>query len=195
MLREPVRTCPFSSMGCLHSGTYRHILYLQGCIVQKKKRVTYSPSTYTLLCSAKWKSHLRKYVSVNINKAGPFPWVNLDLKFRIKCWTNWMWSWSEEEVLHEWRDVYTCPQCGLKIQRQQERVHLKGIHRQEGKSTDMEQKVRPCGIIVIVQNITNNINHRYKLENFHNTNPSHHIQTAHDEKTKKTWSSGKRKGC
>lgn len=66
MLKEPVWTCLFSPMGWLHSGTYQHILYLQGRIVRKKKRLTYSPTNNALLCSAKWKSHFRRYVSDNM---------------------------------------------------------------------------------------------------------------------------------
>lgn len=83
---------------------------------------------------------------------------------------DWITYWSEQEVLRERRDISTRPQCGLKIQRQQEQVHRRGVHWQEGKSTDREQKVRPCGIsIIIVQNINNNKSDIWKLVNLWNT--------------------------
>lgn len=68
---------------------------------------------------------------------------------------------GKQEALDEWRDVSTRVQCGLKLHRRRERVHLKSIHRQEGKSTDKERKVRPCGIInIVVQDVINNKNRR-----------------------------------
>lgn len=123
--------------------------------VWKKQRRTCSPFTNALHRSSQWKSHLMSR-SMGTRLAY-MPWANSD--FDVKRWIDLMICWSEQEVLCEWRDVSTRPQCGLKIQRQRERVHRKGIHWQEGKSTDREPNVRPCGIIII---IAQNINHTTK---------------------------------